>query len=131
LFDRADLGVLAVRPRLADLHALSAYQQARDHQLTRSVLVLVGSGPYSPTEVSDALGLAVAGQIPWDPEAAQALATSSVGSRRLTRSPLVRALRTVADDLVRRVDSPTKVSSQPPSDPVAANGHASALEIER
>jgi MinD-like ATPase involved in chromosome partitioning or flagellar assembly len=131
LFERADLGVLAVRPRLADLHALGAFLQGRDDRLSRSALVLVGSGPYPPAEVSDALGLDVAGNLPWDPEAAQALATTSVGARQLTRSPLVRALRTLADDLAGRVGSPTNEESQPSCDAVAANGHGSVLEVGR
>jgi MinD-like ATPase involved in chromosome partitioning or flagellar assembly len=131
LFGRADLGVLAVRPRLADLHALGAFLQGRDDQLSRSALVLVGSGPYPSAEVSDALGLEVAGNLPWDPEAAQALATTSVGARQLTRSPLVRALRTLADDLAGRVGSPTNEESQSSGDAVAANGHGSVLEFGR
>ena len=55
----------------------------------------------------------------------------SVGARQLTRSPLVRALRTLADDLACRVGSPTKEESQPSGDAVAANGHSSALEVGR
>ena len=77
LFEQADLGVLAVRPRLADLHALGAFLHGRRRPARFSTLVLVGSGPYPPAEVTDALGVDVAGQIPWDPDAAQALATTS------------------------------------------------------
>ena len=93
--------------------------------------MLVGPGPYPPAEVADALGLDVAGHLPWDPDAAQALATTPVGSRQLTRSPLVRALRTLADDLARRVGPRAGEQSQPPGDPVAANGHGPALEVGR
>ena len=132
LLERADLGVLAVRPRLADLHALGAFLQGRDcrHERPTLVLVLVGPGPYPTAEVADALGLDVAGHLPWDPDAAQALATMPVGSRQLTRSPLVRALRTLADDLARRVGA-REEESQPPGDRVAANGHGPAIEIVR
>jgi len=131
LFERADLGVLVVRPRLADLHALGAFLQGRNNALTSATLVLVGPGPYPPAEVVDALGLDVAGHLPWDPDAAQALATTPVGSRQLTRSPLVRALRTLADDLARRVGPRAGEHSHPPGDPVAANGHGPALEVGR
>jgi hypothetical protein len=93
--------------------------------------VLVGPGPNPPAEVADALGLDVAGHLPRDPDAAQTLATTPVGSRQLTRSPLVRALRTLADDLSRRVGPQDGEQSRPPGDPVAANGHGSALEVGR
>jgi hypothetical protein len=129
LFERADLGVLVVRPRLADLHALGAFLQGRNNALTSATLV--GPGPYPPAEVADALGLDVAGHLPWDPDAAQTLAATPVGSRQLTRSPLVRALRTLADDLARRVSRRAGGQSQPPGDPVAANGHGPALEVGR
>jgi MinD-like ATPase involved in chromosome partitioning or flagellar assembly len=60
-FERADLGVLVVRPRLADLHALGAFLQGRNNALARATLVLFGPGPYPPAEVGEALGLDVAG----------------------------------------------------------------------
>jgi MinD-like ATPase involved in chromosome partitioning or flagellar assembly len=129
LFERADLGVLVVRPRLADLHALGAFLQGRDDQLAPSAIVLIGPGPYPPAEVAEALGLDVAGHLPWDPNAAQALATTPVGSRQLTRSPLVRALRTLADDLTRRVGPRDGDQSHPLAHPLAANGHGTALEV--
>ena len=92
-------------------------------------MVLIGSGPYPPTEVADAFGLNVAGQIPWDPDTAQALATTSVDSRQLTRTPLVRALRTLADDLACRL-GPRSEESLSASAAVAGNGHGSAaLEV--
>jgi hypothetical protein len=131
LFERADLGVLVVRPRLADLHALGAFLQGRNDALASATLVLVGPGPYPPAEVGDARGLDVVGHLPWDPDAAQALATTPVGSRQLTRTSLVRALRTLADDLARRVGPPTEDESKPPGDAVAANGHAPVLEVGR
>src|SRR5271155_1346944 len=40
LFERADLGVLVVRPRLADLHALGAFLQGRNNALTSATLLL-------------------------------------------------------------------------------------------
>ena len=128
LFEQADLGVLAVRPRLADLHALGGFLHGRPDQQRFSTLVLIGSGPYPPAEVTDALGVNVAGQIPWDPDAAQALATTSVDSRQLTRTPLVRALRTLTDDLSCRL-GPRSEEWQPAKAAVAGNGHAPSIEV--
>jgi MinD-like ATPase involved in chromosome partitioning or flagellar assembly len=124
--EHADLGVLAVRPRLADLHALASFLQNNTELPQPSALVLIGSGPYPGAEVADALGVHVAGQIPWDPDAAQALASTSVDSRQLTRTPLVRALRTLAVDLANGIE-PVSVEA-PAASSAAENGHASAIE---
>jgi MinD-like ATPase involved in chromosome partitioning or flagellar assembly len=104
VFDAADLAVLACRPQLADLNALAAFVQPDESARRRPVVVLVGPGPYPPGEISDTLGLEVAGCLPWDPDAAAGLATSAPSSRRLTRSALVRALRSLADNLAHRLD---------------------------
>jgi MinD-like ATPase involved in chromosome partitioning or flagellar assembly len=128
-FEQADLGVLATRPRLADLHALAAFLEGEESLPERRVLVLVGSGPYGPGEVTEALGIEVAGQLPWDPEPAEAIPTSALGSRRLSRTPLVRALRTLADELA------TRVASRPmPDDPIdaaAPNSERHPIEVHR
>lgn len=126
--EQADLEVLAVRPRLPDLHALGAFLDGRNDQPTSSALVLVGPGPYPSAEVADALGVKVAGQVPWDPDSAQALAVMSVDSRQLTRTPLVRALRTLADALACRVEPPT-AESRPVRAAVAEKGHVRAIEV--
>lgn len=120
LFESADLGVLAVRPRLADLHALAAFLEGQDGALEKKVLVLVGSGPYPADEVTEALAVPVAGQVPWDPVSADALPSATPTSRRLTRAPLVRSIRTLAEELPGRVGP--KTASQP-TEPVATASH--------
>jgi hypothetical protein len=79
--------------------------------------------------VTEALGIEVAGQLPWDPEPAEAIPTSALGSRRLSRTPLVRALRTLADELA------TRVASRPmPDDPIdaaAPNSERHPIEVHR
>jgi hypothetical protein len=127
-FERADLGVLAVRPRLADLHALGSFLQNHTDQPRALALVLIGPGPYPGAEVADTLGVSVAGQIPWDPDAAQVLASVSVDSRQLTRTPLVRSLRTLADALACLVES-RSADARPASATVEANGKTPAIEV--
>ena len=129
-FEQADLGVLAVRPRLADLHALGSFLQNHTDQLRSSTLVLIGPGPYRGAEVADALGVDVAGQIPWDPDAAQMLASAAVDSRQLTRTPAVRALRTLADALACRVE-PRSADARPASVARADKGPRSAIEVAK
>jgi MinD-like ATPase involved in chromosome partitioning or flagellar assembly len=121
VFDAADLAVLACRPQLADLNALAAFVKPDEEPSRRPVVVLVGPGPYPPGEISDTLGVEVAGCLPWDPDAVAALGTSAPLSRRLTRSPLVRALRSLADDLAHRLPAePSSGSNVPPESAVMA-----------
>ncbi|HEX3794638.1 MAG TPA: hypothetical protein VHV57_09065 [Acidimicrobiales bacterium] len=99
LWERADRVVLSVRPRLADLHALAGWLEARPSEGHRLGLVTMGDGPYPDSEIADALGLHVLARLPWDPEAADALVSVPASSRELRLAPLVRAARTLADRL--------------------------------
>ena len=107
LFDRADIGVIVVRPRLADLHALAALLEGQDSAHETRVLVLVGAGPYPAGEITQALAVPVAGQVPWDPVSADALPSTTPTSRRLTRTPLVRSIRSLTGELAGRVGPKT------------------------
>jgi hypothetical protein len=95
LWERADRVLLAVRPRLADLHALAGWLEGRPSD--RLGLVTVGDGPYPDSEIADALGLPVLARLPWDPDAASGLVLVPASSRELRLAPLVRAARTLAD----------------------------------
>jgi hypothetical protein len=99
LWERADRVVLAVRPRLADLHALTGWLEGRPSEGHRLGLVTVGDGPYPDSEIADALGLPVLVRLPWDPDAASGLVSVPASSRELRLAPLVRAARTLADRL--------------------------------
>ncbi len=95
----ADQVVLAVRPRLADLHALASFLETNPILRQDPCLVLVGDGPYPDQEVAEALGVEVAARLPWDPEAATSLVSVPASARELRVAPLVRAARTLADQL--------------------------------
>ena len=114
LFEGADLAVLACRPRLSDLSALASFADERTWDAARPVLVLIGGGPYPAGEITDALGLDVAGELPWDPDTAAVLGAAPVSSRRLTRTPLVRALRSLDAELARRLED-TRAGRDRPS----------------
>lgn len=119
VFDAADIPLLVCRPQLADLNSLAAFLAARP-DAARSV-VLVGPGPYPAGEVAETLGVEVLGHLPWDPEAAAALATTtSPSSRRLTRSPLVRALRSLAEALAARLAEASTPAGEQPAEPEPA-----------
>lgn len=97
LWERADRVLLAVRPRLADLHALAGWLEGRPSEGHRLGLVTVGDGPYPDGEITDALGVEVLVRLPWDPDAASGLVSVPASSRELRLVPLVRAARTLAD----------------------------------
>jgi hypothetical protein len=104
LVGRADSLLLAVRPSLPDLHALSAWFAAELFDSPSCRLAVVGSGPYPDAEIAEALGVEVAARVPWDPDAAQALAYLPADARELRLAPLTRAARSLADSLVADLD---------------------------
>ncbi len=116
--------VLVARPRLADLHALATFVETRTVgasplEAGGMGLVLVGDGPYPDDEVAGALGIEVLGRLPWDPQAAELLASLPGSDRQLRLSPLVRAARTLADRLVADT-APTVAAAA--GDPAPAAG---------
>jgi MinD-like ATPase involved in chromosome partitioning or flagellar assembly len=109
--ERADRVLVAVRPRLADLHATATWLAAHPPGQRRVSLVAVGDGPYPDAEIADALGVEVAGRLPWDPEAADALASVPVSARALRAAPLVRSLRSLAERLAAELDADLDAAS--------------------
>jgi MinD-like ATPase involved in chromosome partitioning or flagellar assembly len=127
LFERGRLALLVSRPCLSDLNALAAYLEERAEQPLRLLLVLVGDGPYPAKEVAEVLGVYVAGQVPWDPDAAAAIGTAPISSRQLTRTPLVRAVRSLAGALAERLAHDEAAVSPEPS----TDGNTPLAEVQR
>lgn len=100
VWERADRPVVVARPRLADLQAVASWIDGRSLD-GRVGLVLVGDGPYPDAEVTEALGLPVLSRLPWDPGTADVLVSLPAAARPLRLAPLVRAARTLADELAR------------------------------
>jgi len=98
VFTSATLPLLVVRPRLADLHAAAEWLRGPGRP-RQAGLVVVGSGPYGQAEISEALGITVHGEVPWDPEVADATLVESLSGRHLSRSALARSLRTLSGRL--------------------------------
>jgi hypothetical protein len=115
LWERTDRGVLAVRPRLADLHALATSLEASPLDGGRLGLVTVGEGPFADTEIAEALGIEVLARLPWDPSAADALVSMPASARELRLAPLTRAARTFANQLAKE-----QARNPPPNDGVIA-----------
>jgi hypothetical protein len=107
LAQAARLLVLVARPTLAELQHL-AHRLAALREVCRALgVVLVGDGPYAPAEVAHTLGVEMVGTLPWDRHGAGLLAGGSAGMAALRRTGLVRAARTLADDLLGRLAPPT------------------------
>ena len=126
LFERGQLAVFVSRPRLSDLNALAAHLEEGAEQGRRVFLVLVGDGPYPANEVAEVLGVDVAGQVPWDADAAAAIGTAPISSRQLTRTPLVRALRSLVGALAERLAHEEAAASAEPS----ADGITPLAEVQ-
>jgi hypothetical protein len=109
----ADTVWLVTHPEGVDLVVAA---ERRDRALAdgaRSVgLVTSGAGAYSPNRLSAELGAAWFGAVPHDPRAVDLLQRgASPSHRRLTRSPLVRAVR---DLLARTVTAPLPAAEVTP-----------------
>ncbi len=115
--ERADLTLVAARPRLEELRPAAHRLHALASAGATVAWALIGSGPYGPDDVTDAFGIEVAGVIPDDARAADIL--SSGGSvRSLRRSLLVRSARTLAESVAGRLG--TQIAAEPPPVPVEA-----------
>jgi MinD-like ATPase involved in chromosome partitioning or flagellar assembly len=103
LLHAADQVLVVVRPSVRSVHsAQQATSQLRRElgDLTNVGVLVVGDGPYSSTEVSSALGLALAGTLPTDRRAAAALSDgASATMRTLHRSALLKAAASLAHAL--------------------------------
>lgn len=129
-FERSHLSVLACRPHLADLHALAGFFDGRS-DCPRPLLVLIGDGPYPAEEIAEVFGTEVVGQVPWDTNAAAVIGTESSSGRQLARTPLVRAMRTLAAELIPRVRAHDDgADTRPLAGSASTNGN-SAAEVRR
>ena len=106
----ADRVLLTVRPSVRSVHAAQdATQRLRQElgDLAKVAALVVGDGPYSAGEVAKALGLPLAGTLPYDRTAAQVLSDGATTSpKTLQRSALLRA----ASSLATRLATPTEPS---------------------
>ncbi|GII52800.1 hypothetical protein Pth03_11890 [Planotetraspora thailandica] len=102
LLTRADQVLVVARPTLMDLSAVAPRLQEikalRGPRLDPRVL-LVGAGPYSRKEVARTLDAEVADHLPHDPRAATVLSHGTGNERYVPRSLLLRAARSLAEDL--------------------------------
>ena len=97
----AALAVVVCRPTLDSVeHARGMVEALRHVNPAVAAAVVGGSRPYGPDEVASALGVPVAGVLPWEPRSVLALLEAGV-SRSWVRSGLAAAAAEVAEGLER------------------------------
>lgn len=101
LFTAADLAVLVARPQLPDLQHLADWLQRHRPAAAELGTVLVGPAGFAAADIAETLGVPVWGQLPHDPAGVAAL--SSGPSRGLSRSPVTRHARSLAETLTARL----------------------------
>lgn len=124
-----DLVLLVVRPTARSVQAASGairLLRSRLGDLERVRLVVNGAGPYTPTQVADALQFDRADrvdQIPADPKAAAALVDGAAATLfGLSRSRLLRASGALADRIAAQMSAATStVDLRSVSSPDAAS----------
>lgn len=100
----AALVLVVCRPTLDSVeHARDLIDSLRPVNRATAALVVGGTLPYGPDEVSAALGVPVAGVLPWDPRGVLALVESGT-SRAWSRSALGKAAPAVVTGVGRIVE---------------------------
>jgi hypothetical protein len=96
-----EAGVVMVltRPTLDQLRPAAHRLGTLNASGVETGLLLVGDEPYGPAEVTAALKVNVAGVVAWDPRTAAVLTGSHGAVRDLRRSPLIRSVATLAEQL--------------------------------
>lgn len=93
----ADAVLVVLRPTVESVeHVRARLDDLRSVGAATVTALLVGDRPYPPAEVAAALGIPVAGVLPFDPRGARALERRMIGAET-RRSTIVRAARSALD----------------------------------
>lgn len=117
---RAGAVMVVTRPTVEQLRSAGIRWDAlKDSGLDVSLL-LVGSRPYGPVEVTSALHCPVAGTVAWDPKTAAVLTGAPAAMRDLRRSSLVRSAATLVAHLAFPAAGPLTGDEQEPAGAMVA-----------
>ena len=94
----ADVLLMVARPDAEHLQPTARRMADLAGRVRRVGWVLIGNGPHTAEEVAETYGCPVVAVLPHDARSAGAI-TTGAGTRRLTRSPLVRAASSTAHQL--------------------------------
>lgn len=100
LLGAVDHVLLVSRPRIDEVQSLLFGIRLLQKHGCNVSLVVVGTRPYNPLEVSELAGVPLAATLPDDAGAAAAFVGGSFSARRLRRSMLMRSITGLADRLL-------------------------------
>ncbi|WP_436788893.1 hypothetical protein [Yinghuangia sp. YIM S10712] len=114
LLAAADVLVLVARGGVDAMgHVAGRFEGLRARVPVMDLLV-VGPSPFGPSEVEAAFGVGRAHAWPWDPAGIRELVSRGGRGRR---RPLLRAARSLAEDLLWRADTGRLIPARPMTDP--------------
>ena len=113
LLSRAKTIVVVLRPSLAEVEYVRALLPNL-RKLARTLLLVVGTTPYSPTEVSRTLDCPLLGSLPFSERDVE-LVLDKPNSKAAQRTALMRQARVCATELLAQ-------TSEPPAEHLAAAG---------
>lgn len=109
----ASVVLVLARPVPEDLVGFSHRLPVLRRSTPEIGLVLVGRGSYPAADISAELGVDVLGELPEDRRALAMLTAHGGSARGLSRTPLARAARSLADELVARTAAPEHHEMEP------------------
>lgn len=121
---RAALTVLVCRPNLEEVHTLLPGVVELSDAGCALGLVVVGDGPYHPTEIADAATIELLGHVPYDDRAVQTWNLDGLhAGRAFRKSPLARTMSDlaslIADRCARVIAPDALMADTPPADDMA------------
>lgn len=125
---RAFATLIVCRPRVDELQHVRAQVGRFTAQGMQPDVLLVGDRPYSAHEVETAIGCEVVDVIADDPTTAAALAGRGGRASVVSRSPLIRSARSLADRIVATAD-PKPAPPAPPAPPAAPREDVHGLQF--
>ena len=103
----SDVLAILVHPVAEQLVALTHLLSVLPHVVRgQASVLLVGHGPYRSADVERSIGVRVVGELPDDPDAAEALRTGGASRARLSRSRHVRAVAALGEDVAASLLEP-------------------------
>lgn len=105
ILEQSELVLIVLRPRLDEVNAALVSADALSEAGVPIGLVCIGDRPYKPKEIGNEAGADLVLQLPDDRRSGELFHANGFAWRGLRRSPLGRAMRTVAAAVAQHVDT--------------------------
>lgn len=104
ILDDANLVVVFVRPEIADVAHVAAVVPDLKRNTTKVGVVVVGNGPYAPSDIASVLDVELLGTIPHDPVGAGIASGKPGNAKSFQKSAFIRACRELRITLANAVN---------------------------